>query len=453
MQQPMSAPPTLHQIDDAGALAEYQRVKESIGTGGLAGFLSIPGPTGQTKWDSSVPIGYEGVARVHICGPWAMDKPIYVVQQSHFYKAHSRPQGASITHVEGCQFCVACENAPAHMQEMAKDWKRIRSRYLYNVCWLDNLQAHYGSDGNLRALILQASKTLHTAIGDIFGQANGITNIVDYTNGRPVRVIKRKTGPRPMDIEWGANPALEKAPLPREFWGVASNLTDLEKVVKPPTPEDIAAALADLGLSAVTQVAVPQSFQPGANPPYPSPYGAPQQMALPMPPVQNLPPQQAPQIPQQAPQIPQQAPQIPQQVPQVPQMMGPPQIPGTGAVQQQIPTPPPISSGTVAPSGYQPQPSQPAGMVAQGQPEPVQQTVAPPVEPMQPQVLTLPLPPGTVLPKGRERCFGQYNAADNWCAECDGWIRQQCTGGANQSAPAPAINPELNALQNQLAGQ
>lgn len=69
--------------------------------------------------------------------------------------------------------------------------------------------------------------------------------------------------------------------------------------------------------------------------------------------------------------------------------------------------------------------------------------------------MAFPLPAGTVLPKGRERCYGQYNAADNWCGECPDWIKTQCapiTGQAPASAQ-PQVNPELNALQNQLAGQ
>ena len=421
-----SGPPVLYQIDDAAALEEYTRVREELRSGGLAGFLNVPGPNGESNWDS-VRQGYEGSVLVYICGPWAPGKDFKVMQSSHFFKSAAHPQGNSVPHVEGCRFCAALNAAPKEQAERLKPWKRVRTRYLYNVCWLENLAAHY-QGGAPQSMIFGATKTAHTALGTLFQEAGGASKIIDYQTGRPVRIIKRKTGPQAFDVEWTAVATFQSQPLPQEFWPVASNLVDLEKLVKDPTDEEINSALAELG---VASVPLAQSYHPGAQPPHGSPYE-----------VQSF---QQPQM---------QQPQMQQQM-QQPQMQQPPNYSAPPASQPppSMPTPPPVTSGAAPQSQYQPQPAvqQPGAMAPGAQVAQVQPDV--------PRQLTYPLSQGTQLPDGRERCYGSYDGGvDGWCGNCPDWLKNQCAPVSQQVKQGAAqqqsvqVNAELQALQNQMVG-
>jgi len=460
--------PQMHAVDDATMAAHYQRAKEEMNRGGGAGFLKILGPQGQEKWDSSVPVGYEGSVFVHICGPWAPGKPIFVPKRSYFWKSRSKPNGTSIlAPPQGDLIQQALElgaNSPdPAVQKFVKDFGKPRTNYLYNVLQLDNPQIHVGQDGVMRPLILDGGKQIHTAIGDVFNNAEGASKIVDYQNGRPVRIVRKKTGTRNVDIEWTAMPAMNPTPVPQHFWAALQNLWDLEAFVKYPSVEEMQAAIIDMGLpmpGQPTQMQVPANYSPGATPPYPNPYQQPQQpmqqqpmqqqpMQPPMgaapppppmgpppamgapagappppmapPPVQSAPPAQMP------PQQPMAAPQEPQMAP----AMNPPPV---SSVAPQMPTqsaPPPVPGQT---------PSQP---LAQAQPAPQAQ---------QALQLSLPLAPGTTLDGGRERCFGQHNATDNFCIQCPDWIKGQCVALSPTEQAAQPADGGLAALQQQLQG-
>lgn len=423
-QNQMAAPPVLHPINDQAALEEYARVKEDLRSGGMAGFLNVPGPNGETNWDHVRP-GQEGSVLVHICGPWAAGKDYKVMQTSHFYKSAAHPQGASVSHGENCRFCAALNAAPKDQQERLKPWKRVKTRYLYNVCWLENLAAHH-QNGQPQALIMAASKTLHTHLGNLFGEAGGVSQVVDYQIGRPVRIIKRKTGPQSFDIEWAAVPSFQQQPLPQEFWPVAANLVDLEKFVKESTDAEIDAALAELG---VAPIPVAQSYHPGAQPPQPNPYE-----------VQNFTAQQP---------IQQQPPQnfmVPNQMPmQQMATMAPPSMPA----------PPPVTSSATGPSQYQPQPSQQQVAASPVQPQQAQVQQVAVQDPDTPRALTYPLAPDVRLPQDRQRCFGSFSGADMWCQQCPEWLKSQCltlSGQLAQQQKDQQQGAQLAALQNQLAG-
>ena len=491
---PPATPATMPQayaIDDAAMAAQYKQAKEEMQRGGGAGFLKVPGPQGQVKWDSSVPIGYEGSVFVHICGPWAQGKPLFVRKKKYFWKSRSKPNGTSIIVPSDGDLIaqaieLASQSTDPQVQQFVKDFGKPRTNYLYNVLQLDNPGAHIGQDGVMRPLILDEGKQLHTAIGDVFTNAEGASNIVDYQNGRPVRLIRKKTGPRVMDIEWTAMPAMNPTPVPQEFWPALQNLWDLEKFVKYPTLEEMQAAILDMGLpmpGQAVQSQVPMNYNPGAAPPYPNPYQQPPQQQM-APQGYQQPPQGYQQGYQQSPQQP------PQQPPQPAQSFGPPPGMAPPPVSSQQPqggyqgapppagpppgmNPPPISSenpqmpqpGMGPPpvpataQGQPPQQSQmPAGPPpppAQGQPQqpqgqpPQQAQGQPPQEGMQ---LSLPLPEGTKLPGDRERCFGGYNQTDNWCIQCPDWVKQQCMRLSPQQQPAQQADGGLNALQQQLQG-
>lgn len=477
-QQPAPPPavmPQIHQVDDAAMAAHYQRTKEEMQRGGGAGFLKIPGPRGQEKWDSSVPIGYEGSVPVHICGPWAAGKPIFVPKRSYFWKSRSKPNGTSImAPPQGDLIQQALElgaNSPdPSVQKFVKDFGRPRMNYLYNVLQLDNPQLHVGQDGVMRPLVLDGGKQIHTAIGDVFTNAEGASNIVDYSSGRPVRIIRKKTGNRNVDIEWTAMPSMNQAPVPQQFWPALQNMWDLEAFIKYPTVEEMQAAVLDMGLpmpGQPMQMQVPQGYNPGTAAPYPNPYPQPQmvppmapqvapQMALPMqpqmgaapppppmgpPPAMGPPPGMAPQMappmappPVQSAQVPPQQPTMPPQQTQMAPAMNPPPI--SSAAPQMPPqgAPPPVPGQAPAP------PAQP-GM-----------QVAPPVGQTNNQVLSLPLQPGMTLDGGRERCFGQHNATDNFCIQCPDWIKGQCVTLSPTQQEAQPADGGLAALQQQLQG-
>jgi hypothetical protein len=392
--------------------------------GGGFGFLKILGPQGQTKWDSSVPPGYEGRVLVHICGPWAPNKPFFVQKKKYFWKSYSKPSGTSIivppeNDLIGQAIDAAQSNPAPEVQQFIKNYGKARTSYLFNVLQLDNPQVHIGQDGVMRTLILDEGKQLFNRILGLCDE--GAKEILDYQHGRPVKIIRKKTGPQVMDIEWDAQRALHPSPVPQQFWPALQNLWDLEKFVKYPTVEEMQLAIQDMGLpmpGQSVQMQVPASYNPAPSAPHPNPYQAPPQQPMPSqaPPPANFGPPPMHSMGGQ--------PAVPSQVAQmgIPASAPPPGL-----------NPPPISS--VAPE-----------MPSAAGPPPV------PAAPPQQQALTLPLPPGTTLDGGRERCFGHYHPTDNLCLQCPPQIKDQCVRLSPQQQAPQQVDGGLAALQQQLQG-
>ncbi len=291
----------------------------------------------------------------------------------------------------------------ASLIQRAKDWGKIKRKFLYNVILLDNPQAHLGQDGLPRPLILDAGPMLQPQIVDLIKQLNGATNLVDYQIGRPLRLTKKKTGMNDMDVEYSINVAnLNGAePLPPQFYAMTHNLWDLKKIAQVSTPEQIQKAIMEMGLP-MPNGGAPPAFQQQPQPAYPSPYppqsGYPPAAGAPgypppapggypppgYPPPAAPPPAYPPQQPaypgyppqqQQAPVYPPQQPAYPPPVPggypppAGPMMQPPPPYNGApGGYPPQGPppnlVPPPVSlppSPGYPPGAYQPQPSQAPG--------------------------------------------------------------------------------------------
>lgn len=494
-----SGPPVMHAVDEAATAEAYQKAKESLKRGSFkGGFLTIPGPNGEGKWGSDVPPGYEGSCLVHICGPWQPGGPVFVERKTYFYKSPTNPKGASIGAVENGLFARAVEMALAGpdeaLKQRAKDFGRIRRAFLYNVIWLENVAAHM-RDGEMRPFILEARQTLHAKLGTVFSSAGGISTIIDYQHGRPMRIIKKKTGPEPMNVDWDAVAALNPSPLPQDFWPAANNLNDLSKLVKMPTEAEEQAAIAELGLPMPgIQVQVPgnyggyapggyqqPAYQAAPNPPHQSPYMAPQGApgGQPVPP-QGLVPPAAPAAPQGFQGPPQGLPPGPPappayKPPQQPPVGAPPptmdQNPGYGAPpqgpglppmppQQGGPetgpppgmAPPPVSSSPQQAQQYQPQPASP-GQVQEGVPVPSQNpNGAQPGGEVQRTPIELRLPISVKLEGDRERCFGSFVESDKACEQCPSWIKNQCVPASGGTVSAETDN-KLHQLQQELAGQ
>lgn len=411
---PMTAPAGPPQLyipsDEAAILASYKQAKTSLGGGaGVKQYAKFLGPQGQTRWDG-VHVGYEGSILARILPAWAPGKSFFAEIRSHFYKSTQHPKGTSIGCVgEGCLICAARQAGLDHpdpaMQEHAKNYGRVRKQYAYNILQLDHPEAHMCEDGVMRPFILQASATLHVAIGVIIND-QGLASLLDPMTGRPVVLKKIKTGREERDVDYAAIHR-DSEPIPQVFWPALENLHDLEREQFNPTVADQMTAVQAMRLPMPQQQ--PAAFNPAPAPAYPNPYPQPMQQ-----PVQQ--PMQQPMMPQvEAP------PPPPVQSTPQPQM----QYPAQGAAPQPVQTPAPMQ---------QPMPQQ----------QPVQQPVQQPASQGGMQ-LTKPLAPGVQLEGGRERCFGNYNQSDRWCLECPEWIRTQCVPQSGQVTG-------LDQLQHQLAG-
>ena len=455
-QPPSVGLPAIHQPDEAYTQAEYERVRAEAARWGSSGglpFLKFLGPQGETDW-RRVPVNYEAKILVYICPPWAPGKTIFKQVKSHFWKSQSNPNGTSIgcPGPERCLICQAKEAALSHpdegVQKRAKDFGRVRKQYLYNVIALENLNGHYDQEsGQWRPFILGAGAKLHGAIGDLVQERGGAMAIVDPMRGRPVKLKRRKTGPEPMNVDYSAVD-MDPSPLPQQFYGVLHNLHDLDRQERVPTHEDMVKAVMDMGLPLPAQH--PGGFQQAPPPAYPNPYGqppaqvgaqqAPTFMPPPADPMEFPPGSSGPAPGYGVPQMP------PPQMPQT-QMAPPPQM-----------SPPPVQSmpgAQGAPYGMQagqmvpppPAVTPPPGVVPERQPVNVSAAA------VHPQTLAFPLPPGTTLPDGRERCFGKYNEGDRMCQECPGWVKSQCQPIAGaQAQPTAGQAQDLAQLQSQLTG-
>ncbi|UCF48606.1 MAG: hypothetical protein JSU89_15805 [Myxococcales bacterium] len=422
-QQPQGAPPSnggmpgWHEANDEQARQAYATAAASVGNfGPNPQFLKIPGPRGQLVWDNSVPQGYSANCVIRVMPPWAQGKTVFVESKTIFYKSHKYPRGRVLGYQgEDSLFMQAIQRAAdsgdERLQRVAADYGRVRTQYLYNVIDLSHPDSHTGQDGVMRPYLLGAGRQLHRDIGDLVEARGGINRIVSPVAGRPVRYTKTKTGPEPMNVEYGVID-LEPQELHSYFHPILQNLWDLEAQIPVPTQDDVLEAIRELGLpdprQTMAQVpgqmagAPPQSYgmsyQPDPNPPHGSPYQA-----------QAAPPQTWAQQPPGPPQQPAGAPPAPvpfaesqmQQQPAQggwgapvnPAAMGQPAAPppAQGAPPQQwagaaappppamppaqqqaqqwggtaapppMPTqqPPPVTSGQALPGGYQPAPGGP----------------------------------------------------------------------------------------------
>ena len=286
---PPSQIPAYHMPDESVVQAAYAQARQEAQRFGSGGggpqYLKFPGPQGQTRWDGSVPVGYESVVEVYILPPWAPGKNIFMPVKSHFYKSQASPQGTSIG-CPGRETCLVCQSKDYAMglpdpwiQEQAKNFGRVRKQFLYNVVILNNPNGHYDPQiGQMRPFLLGAGVVLHNAIGDLIEGRGGAMNIVDPMRGRPVRLKRRKTGPNMKDVEYSALDSDSKA-LPKEFWPVLQTLWDLDAMQRTPDYQAMMKAVTEMGLSLPGGPA--SMSQQGYNPavpaaPYPSPFRAPQ---------------------------------------------------------------------------------------------------------------------------------------------------------------------------------
>ncbi len=479
-------------VDDAAVMAALQRASEENAASRGGGFMKptfvkVPGPAGQIKWGPEVPINYEGYVVLWLCPPFTAGAPLFVEQETHFYRSAAHPKGASIEHMkQGCQFCLEALAAKGQsfnldLQKRGNDWSKVRRKYLYNVINLSNLASHYGQDGVARAQCLDAGAQLQEKITELIKELGGATNVVDYYVGRPVKFKKKKTGPHEMDVEYSMVPFSMNGvmPLDPQAYAITHNLWDLSKLVVVPSPEQVQKALQETGLAGASQltgnVGAPAggpSYNPTPQPPWgppaqqqqqQQPWGPPPAAAQPAwtPPPQapapqptwTPPPQQAAPWGQSG--VPDTRPMGPP--PGAPPMMQPPP-PYQGAPPMQHSSAPPaglnppqLQSLGAPPAGappYMAQPSQPQGPTSVLPPAAIAQQGAQGFE------LRMPLNPSIKLPDSREACFSRPNMADRLCQTCPQWIQSQCfvASGAPPPAATAATTTSLDALQQQLAG-
>ena len=373
-QQPMTAPPPTYGVDDAQAQQAYQKAQQASQFKLAANFLKILGPRGETNWETVHP-GYEGKTIVWICPPWAEGKPVFVEIKSHFFKSAQHPRGQALPYQgEDSLYMQAIRaglNSPdPRLREAAQNWGKVRKQFLYNVLDLSNPSTHYGQDGIMRSFILGCGATVHGDIGVLAANRGGMSRVVNIQKGRPMLLIKKKTGPQNIDIDWKVIDQDEQ-PLNQYFWPALSNLWDLEAQARVPTQEEVITAIQEIGLPMPVTGASFGQVPPPYSSTHQAPWGMPQAQVLQGQAPQYQAPVQQPmyQAPQQF--VPQ--PAMPMMQPQAVQQAMPPMPNQMAGMQQSMPAmppPPPVSSqGPV--SAYPPnpgmQPPPPAPMGSQGQ--------------------------------------------------------------------------------------
>ena len=405
--------PVFHAPDPEATAQELDRLDAEAGsrrTGGFAKEIRVPGPNGETKWDANVPIGYEGRVQVYLCGAWAPGvRTAFVEKVNHFVKTYQHPKGLVVVHGEDCEFCKSRAMAleVPSLQKSAQDFGRLNRRTLYNAFDLSNPTTHYGQDGVMRPFILAAGVQLQGDLKRMFDMKGGFAAFANPEAGRPIVITKKKTGPNPMDIEWGAIHE-DQGSLHPYFHPGLSNLWDLSKEIAPSSHQAVAAAIQELGwpmpesLVAKLQQAQGQSQAPysvASQPPHPSPYSQPQ--AIPPPSASTpSPPQPAP-------------PPVPGSSFGTPAAPGMPPVPPPGSVPHVPPgpsAPPPPAPASVPPVDQFPPPGPaaypsaapmpPPGAQAppQGMPPPPPVTSTGQGLPPQQAAQQAPLPPGAAAP-------------------------------------------------------
>jgi hypothetical protein len=380
----MTQMPQVYQADEAATEALFQQhAAESASRGGtFAQWLKFLGPNGEKRW-TSVPQGYKATVIGFLCPPSADGKPVYVKSQTHFYKSPESPQGTTIGCGgidRGCKICMAREpamsNPDSRIQQLAKQWCRVRTQYVWNIIDLSTPTNNQYKDGVIRPLLYGMGENLKNDIEHIKSHCGGINAICNPQSGRPISFIKHKTGPEEMNVEYSAI-HMDPKPLDQYFWPALQNLWDLESQCKLPSEEEMLKAVVAIGLPIVGQGQsfgqVPASYAgPAPVPPGPNPY----QQPAPVPPPQQqvaMPPQQQVPVPPQQPAMappPPPAPVAPQQNPwgPPPGNMAPPPPPTTAPAQPgapMMPPPPPLTSQP-APAAGTPQMQPGAG----GPPDP-----------------------------------------------------------------------------------
>jgi hypothetical protein len=262
----------------------------------------------------------------------------------------SKPRGTVLpcTDDEQCLFCQAREAALAshdpRQNQSANNWGRKRRQFLYNCFNLSDPRANWYKDNQMRPLVLGASPMLQRDLAKLF-QNRGFKSIVDYQGGRPVKIMKKKTGPEDINVEWSALD-MNPAPLDQYFWAATYQLWDLTKEIDAVDTQLILRVIQELGLPMPGgQGQQTASYNPAAQPPYNPQYQ-----------------QQQPQYQQQQPQYQQQQPPPQQYLPQqATGPMAPPMNPAQQAPMYQppvgsLPPPPPAVQSNLGGVGMAPPP-------------------------------------------------------------------------------------------------
>lgn len=331
--------PQTHPVDDAAAAAAMAATASDAPRGNLPNFLKVPGPAGQTKWDGSVNIGYEGRVRIRILPPWAVGKHVWHEVRSYFYRSNQHPKGKTLAYMgEDSLFQqalkMALQSPDQRLQTRAQEFGRVRRQFLYNVADVGNIGSHYGQDGIMKPFVLAAGAQLQADIARLANARGGVSKLVDVSLGRDLILSKKKTGPEERNVEWGMLD-MDPGQFAQPLWPLLQNLWDLESLNKIPTQDEVIAAIQELGLpmpatgSSFGQV--PAAYNPGPA----APWGNPMQQ---QPMVGAWTQQQQGPMPQ---------PQMAQQSQQMPTMaFNPAAMPTAqaGYGQAMPPTPPPVSS-------------------------------------------------------------------------------------------------------------
>lgn len=341
-QQPMlTEMPQYHMPDESVVRDAFEQAKQSAMGGGGDGpkFYKFSGPNGDTQ----LPVGYKAKEIVRLLPSWAPGKNFFLQSKSHFYRSQESPRGTSIQ-CPGSDTCLVCQARkaafanPAFAEQMKSRDGKLRTQYIYQIAILVSPEVHMmQAGGAMKPILLAAPLTLHNAIGNLVEARGGVSALIEPNLGRPIKIMKEKSGPRTMDVDYSAideNPM----PLPQAYWPLLQNLWDLESVDTMPSQEQMVAAVQALGLP------VPGSASNSnviLNPGPMSPHGQ-QAQVLPNPTMYQ---QNAPTYNQQVgtvPQPPQPQSQVPQQVtPQqvTPQQVAPAPLPITTPEQQQAAAP------------------------------------------------------------------------------------------------------------------
>lgn len=389
---------------------EQRQRDEQRGGGSRKGYLRIPGPDGSSSWESAQS-GYKGHVDVYLMPPSVQGVGEYVDSGSHFWKSAAtgwKPKSLTCVNEDTCKVCLG-RRWTYKTGGRPDSAANRRNKYLYQVAALGTQHGpiapheHIDTDDQerpnlMKPFLMEVPKKLHVAIQELIKDRIRDGLLYDPVNGRPIRLMRKKTGPEAMNVEYSVMD-LNKAPLPQEYAPVLSALYDLRTIAQEPDEATQYQAAEDIGVPLMAALGQPlqgpppvQQGQPGAyqqghQAPGQSPYQA-------APPPTYQPQQQAPQAYPPQPQ----AYQPQQQAPAYQQ--APPSYPP----QQQAAPPPPAQPSVLpqptAPTNYEPQasgqaaPVGPPPVVQGPPPSPSSGTVAPPPPPPGASVAPPPPPPG-----------------------------------------------------------
>jgi hypothetical protein len=304
--------PQLYQADPAviaaaqqKATAEAARIAAArAGAGaGKGRWWSPAGPQGQEKWDAGVPIGYKSNTLVWVCPPWGAEArgAFFLEDQSHFWKSARSPRGTSC-HCPGKETCPICFASKLLYSSGSKDdaarakYGRQRKQALLQILLLEFPQSHWDPEtGKMTPWLFRCSQQVLKGILDVAQtreREGGSPDVTHPSSGCPIWISKTKTGPEPMDVEWGVQRAGDRS-LHETFWPALHSLWSLDKFVVPSTQQDMVQAIQEMGLPMTPEVqqllaAVPTGAPvAGGPPPQGNPYGQPAQQGYAPPPGQT----------------------------------------------------------------------------------------------------------------------------------------------------------------------